>query len=248
MVSSKQKFNEGVDSLLRLALCEDDPIFQKSQQNICEDVLRQIEWEARLTVYSSAEALLADWEKGMHYDILLLDIVMGEMDGITLARRLRSLQAEASIVFITSNPNFAIQGYDVDALHYLMKPLQPEALAEVLQKYMNRNAGECKVCFTIGAKTFCENPKNILYLETKNRNVEIVLKHKKLTIPGKLSDHLAALPAECFLRCHQGFAVNTRQVQEIDGNLARMVNGEVIPIGRTYKKVFRDSFLNLIGQ
>lgn len=234
--------------MIQIALCEDDPVFRQSQQQLCEEVLQALGWETQLTIYSCGEDLLTDWEKGIRYNLLLLDIVMGEIDGIALARRLRVMQADAAIVFITSNPNFALQGYDVDALHYLMKPLERATLTEVLQKYHAKQTGNKKLCFTIGASTICENLNDILFLETKGREVAVVLKHKTLTLPGKLSDLLITFPANLFLRCHQGFAVNASQIQQMNGNFAILHNGASIPIGRTYKKEFRDAFLNQMGQ
>ncbi len=234
--------------MLKLALCEDDPIFSESQEQLCREVLQTLGWKADLTVYLSAEDLLTDWENGIRYDVLLLDILMEEMDGITLARRLRTLESEASIVFITSSPSFALQGYDVDALHYLMKPLTSEALTQVLQKDHAKRHEQKKVCFTIGAHMVCENLEDIVYLETKGRYVDVVLKHKTLTVHGKLADLLGNLPSKLFLRCHQGFAVNAVHVQEMNVRSALLHGGHCIPIGRTYKKEFRDAFLGWLGQ
>lgn len=234
--------------MIRLALCEDDPLLLETQRRLCQEVLQSLGWQAKLTLYTSGEELLCDWEKGIFHDILLLDIVMGDMDGMTLARKLRVLQAEASIVFITSNPNFALQGYDVDALHYLMKPLQANELVGVLQKHRAKSQEKTKVCFQLGTQLLFENLEDILYLETQGRGVAVVLKHKTLQVPGKLGDLLENIPNEGLLRCHQGFAVNPMEIQEIDTKGALLKGGHTVPIGRTYKKGFLDAFLNQLGQ
>ena len=84
--------------------------------------------------FASAEAFLFEYEEDKAYDILLLDVEMNNMSGIELAKRIRKDNSRAEIIFITSYFEFIGEGYEVDALHYLIKPVSAEKLMQVLDK------------------------------------------------------------------------------------------------------------------
>ena len=115
---------------------------------ICDDEQNQIEyitsivasWSAHeghsceIRTFASAEAFLFEYEEDKAYDILLLDVEMKNMNGIELAKRIRKDNNRAEIIFITSHFEFVGEGYEVDALHYLIKPISAEKLTQVLTK------------------------------------------------------------------------------------------------------------------
>ena len=115
---------------------------------ICDDEQNQIEyitsivasWSAHeghgceIRTFASAEAFLFEYEEDKAYDILLLDVEMKNMNGIKLAKRIRKDNNRAEIIFITSHFEFVGEGYEVDALHYLIKPISAEKLTQVLTK------------------------------------------------------------------------------------------------------------------
>lgn len=89
-------------------------------------------------MFSSAEASIFHYVENKEYDVLLLDIEMGNMDGVTLARQIRKSNKNVQIVFITGYSDYIAEGYDVEALHYLMKPLKDEKLFDVLDRAVNK--------------------------------------------------------------------------------------------------------------
>ena len=115
---------------------------------ICDDEQNQIEyitlivalWSAHeghgceIRTFASAEAFLFEYEEDKAYDILLLDVEMKNMNGIELAKRIRKDNNRAEIIFITSHFEFVGEGYEVDALHYLIKPISADKLMQVLAK------------------------------------------------------------------------------------------------------------------
>lgn len=125
---------------LKIAVCEDD---QAQRDALCALVARWAaarEHRAVAAPYPSAEAFLFDYAGAHGFDILLLDVEMGAMNGVELARRLRRDKCRAEIIFLTSHTEFIGEGYEVDALHYLIKPVGAEKLFHVLDRAAERAA------------------------------------------------------------------------------------------------------------
>lgn len=126
----------------KIAICDDD------QEQIEHIAFTVSSWNAQngytcdVSTFTSAEAFLFEYERNNAYDILLLDVEMKNMTGIDLAKRIRSADSRAEIIFITSHFEFIGEGYEVDALHYLLKPLSEEKLMQVLDKAAEKLSAE----------------------------------------------------------------------------------------------------------
>ena len=126
----------------RVAIVDDsttDAEFVKGILNSWAD-LRQANIQAE--VFPSAEAFLFRYAEDKEWDILLLDIEMGAMDGVTMAKRVRQDNEAVQIVFITGYSDYIAEGYEVAALHYLMKPVNSEKLLTVLDRAMEKRKQE----------------------------------------------------------------------------------------------------------
>ena len=138
-----------------IAICDDEQVERKYLSQLAA------QWAAGRCLYSqidafeSAEQFLFAYREDISYDILLLDIQMKGLDGVTLAKEIRKTDTHVQIVFITGLPDFIAEGYEVSALHYLMKPIQPEKLWSVLDKAQkNLNKPKNPYSFPPEAKTF----------------------------------------------------------------------------------------------
>ena len=118
----------------RIAICDDNPQDAQFVQNILDRWSAERGAELRVEHFPSAESFLFRYEEDKAWDILLLDIEMGEMDGVTLAKRIRPGNESVQIVFITGFADFVAEGYEVAALHYLMKPVREDKLFAVLDR------------------------------------------------------------------------------------------------------------------
>ena len=115
-----------------IADCDDEAEQAERLRSIAEAWAEKCGVTCRTDCFPSAEALLFAYADDAGFDILLLDVEMKEMSGIRLAKRLRADGCRAEIAFITSHFEFVTEGYEVDALHYLVKPVAAEKLCEVL--------------------------------------------------------------------------------------------------------------------
>ena len=128
----------------------------------------------RIRTFQSAEEFLFHYEEDKEYDLLLLDIEMGAMNGVELAKKIRQDESLVQMVFITGFPDFMAEGYEVSALHYLMKPVNEEKLYRVLDKAVsNLEKAEKRLCVTFERQTVFVPLQQILYIEAQKQYVQI---------------------------------------------------------------------------
>ena len=123
---------------VNFAICDDSVVDSNYVKELVTQWANDKKYQFNIDVFSSAEAFMFHYVENKEYDVLLLDIEMGNMDGVTLARQIRKSNKSVQIVFITGYSDYIAEGYDVEALHYLMKPLKKEKLYDVLDRAVNK--------------------------------------------------------------------------------------------------------------
>ncbi|MDU4962180.1 MAG: LytTR family DNA-binding domain-containing protein [Sporomusaceae bacterium] len=230
--------------MYQIAICEDESIFAEALDKSCTALCNRLEIDFTITRFQNSEEFWGVFTTSPRkFDLLLLDIIMDGLNGMDLAQKIREKNKEVTIIFVTSNPDFAIQGYEVRALHYLLKPINFNLLEKLIHSdYSGRFQKRSLVLDSdIGLiKLFFAD---MIALETVNRKVAIYLADQTVYYTGKLSELLEQLPAEQFVRCHQSFAVNLSKIREVRGASAIAVNEKMIPISRSYQKPLQKAFL-----
>ena len=213
---------------------------------ICDDEQNQIEYVASLVLswganeghtcvidsFPAAEAFLFEYEENNTYDILLLDIEMGTMNGIDLAKNIRETNDTVQIIFITGFPDFIAEGYEVSALHYLMKPVSEEKLHAVLDKAAaNLAKSEKRLCITYDRQTDFIPLSQITYIEAQKQYVEIHTSDALYRMKSSLTDVETQLD-EYFFKCQRSFIVNLRYVMRIKNDCVVLKDTSEVPISR----------------
>ena len=187
---------------------------------------------AALSLFRSAEAFLFAQEDGQRMDMLLLDIEMGAMNGVELAKKLRQTNTAVQLLFITGFPDFIAEGYEVEALHYLMKPVAPEKLAAVLDRAAaNLAKTEKRLCVTYDRRTDFVPLSQIYYIEAQKQYVLIHAADKDYRMKTTLAQTKDALD-EYFFQCQRSFLINLRYVVRIKNECVVLKNGAEVPISR----------------
>ena len=185
-----------------------------------------------ISAFPSAEAFLFQYEDERDFDILLLDIEMGELNGVDLAKRMRQENDAVQIVFITGYPDFMAEGYEVSALHYLMKPVSYEKLCGVLDKAVaNLAKAEKRLCVTYDRQTDFVPLSQILYIEAQRQCVLIHTFGETYRMKKSLADTGRELD-EYFFQCQRSYLVNLCHVTQIKSGYVTLKNGEEVPISR----------------
>ncbi len=168
----------------------------------------------------------------MSVDILLLDILLSGMNGVELARRIRESDAHPQIVFITAYSDFVADGYDVDALHYLMKPVEPEKLCEVLDKAVkNLSKAEPAVMLDTEGGVVRLLERDIYYAEVFSHTVSLLHARGKLNIKTPISE-LETQLGTSLVRCHRSYLVGLRHIRQITRTDVILDDGSKLPLSR----------------
>ncbi len=185
-----------------------------------------------ITEFPSAESFLAHCGDVCGCDILLLDIEMGGMDGVELAKRLRHRCDTVEIVFITGYYDYIAEGYEVAALHYLMKPVSYEKLCSVLDRAAdNISKAEKTLAVACDGEVRFVQLSDIYYIEAQKQYVLIHAKDGDYRMKMPLSDVAVSLD-EYFYRCQRSFIVNLYYVSRIKKDAVTLKNGVDVPIRR----------------
>lgn len=217
---------------LKIAVCDDDP---DQAETLKTNVLT---WAAagghrcETAVFLSAEAFLFAYDKDKCFDLLLLDVEMTGQSGIDLAKRLRREGSRAEIIFITSHPEFYGEGYEVDALHYLIKPVDTPKLFSVLTKAARALETEPpSVIIRCDGETIKLYERDILYVEALLHYIVIHTAKREYKIKENLSTFAAGLSQD-FYHAHRSYYVSLKHIIRISRTSLRLDAGCEIPLSR----------------
>jgi len=237
--------------MLIIAVCEDSNTDRKTICTIIETFLRSQRIDGTVFAYDSAEKFISAIEgKKLRFDIVFMDIIMGDMNGMTCARLIRQWDKLVKIVFLTNSTEYVYEGYEVNASGYLLKPLGTAKVTACLQKAIDEVQGLSKetIAVTSGGVKRRIPIDDILYLESRRNHVEIVLAapNERLVVYTRLDEFTQRHPSKMWIRPHKSFIVNFLYVEEYASDSFVLRDGTVIPISRTYKNATRASFYNLL--
>lgn len=185
-------------------------------------------------MFESAEKFKSAWKDDKSFDILLLDIQMGGQNGVELAKDLRQTDEKLIIVFITAVPDFMDEGYEVSALHYLVKPINENKLYATLDKALksftkNNNAIFVQTENESGTVRILTD--SILYIESFDHFLEINTVSEKLTVKMPMYELESKLDSN-FKRCHRSYIVNIKYIKKIIKTEITLDSNKTIPLSR----------------
>ena len=181
--------------------------------------------------FSSAESFLFRYAEDKDWDILLLDIEMGSMDGVTMAKRVRRDNEAVQIVFITGYSDYISEGYEVAALHYLMKPVNREKLLTVLDRAIEKRRQQERCLILESAGELVRIPfYEIRYLDVRQNYVTVHAKDDH-TVKRTLGDLEKELDNR-FFRVGRSMIVNLSFIQRVNKTEIRLSDGTVLPLPR----------------
>ncbi len=215
-----------------IAICDDADVDRRGIAGMVRRWAEAAGCSVRLDEFPSAESFLFEYDRNKDYDILLLDVEMREISGIDLAKRVRAQRGWAEIVFITSHFEFIAEGYEVDALHYLMKPVSERKLFEVLDRAAARLAVEPpSLVISYDGRTVKLPEADILYVESFAHYIEIYTRTDVYRLKESITTFEERLSGD-FFRVHRSYIVNLKAVERISRTGVTLAGGTAIPLSR----------------
>lgn len=236
--------------MVRVALIDDDPIYTAQVQEYLARFEAAVGEKISVSCFTDGDEIALDYKA--QYDIILMDIEMRFMDGMTAAEEIRHRDSEVVILFITNSPQYAIRGYAVDAMDYVLKPISYRDFAQRLERAMGRMRRRKRKYLRVDGKdgSIKLDQSRIHFVEVQGHALIYHTADGLINAAGSMREVEQALGSRQFFRCNKGYLVNLEQVDSIQGDDA-MVGGEAVPISRPKKKAFLDAlndYINEVGK
>lgn len=223
---------------MRIAVCDDEELFRIEFKSVLDKVLINAEYD--IDTFSGGSSLYEAFLKNP-FDLVFLDIEMPGIDGITLAKRLRAVSENVQIVFLTSHIEYALEGYEVNALRYLVKPVDMNKLSEVLKYIQDKKNNSRQIMIKQEGEDIVIDISDIIYMESMDKNVRIVTSKSEYITRYNISDYEEELKNSGFLRIHRGYLISLSKVKKIVKNDVVMDGDISLPVSRSNIKTLKDA-------
>lgn len=240
--------------MFRIAICDDEEYFRLREKKLIGQYMEERGHACRIDLYASGRELLGKADSGLPYDVVFLDISMEELDGIETAGAIRRLSDTVYIVFVTAYITYALEGYKVGAVRYLLKEdgSLENALKECLDTItarMNDEEAVCEFDFQNGKKRIPAD--RILYVESRLHKVLFFVMENGLKEYSRY-DRLDAVEQELrqygFCRVHQSFLVNMKYARSVERYRVSLADGTEISVSKKYYKAVEREYIRRRGE
>lgn len=233
--------------MIKIAIVEDEAFYAKQ----LSDFLKQYEQENgevfEIVLFSDGDTIVSKYDA--QFDIILMDVQMKFMDGMSAAEEIRKVDTEVVIIFITNMAQYAIRGYAVDALDYVLKPVSYFAFSQRLNRAIARMKKREKKSIALNIKggTMRVEVANIYYIESQGHNLIVHTASGNYESAGAMKTLEDMLGEFHFVRGNKGYLINLSHVDGVRDGCA-MVKGEPLLLSRARKKEFLEALTNYWGE
>ncbi len=233
--------------MIRIAIVEDEMMYAQQLQKFLQQYEKEKEENFQITLFSDGDEIVHKYKS--EYDIILMDVEMKFMDGMSAAEEIRKMDTEVVIIFITNMPQYAIRGYAVGALDYVLKPVSYFAFSQRLNRaIMRMKKRENKTIF-IGIKggTIRLDAADIFYIESQGHTLNYHTSTGIYEALGTMKELEAKLESLHFYRGNKGYLINLAHVDGVKDGYA-VVKGETLLLSRSRKKEFMEELTHYWGE
>lgn len=214
-------------------ICDDDSSFTSGLESMLSEMLKEHGIAFHIRQFSDPAQVLDALKLGASCDLLFLDILFGREKGVSFAKLLRERNWDIELVFISSTSQYALDSYDVYPLHYLLKPVSPDQLCVVLERFLERHTPHL-LSLTTPQGMIRIPVTDVLFFEIYRHIIEIHLcSGDSQSWRGTLQELESTLPEGRFVRIHRSFLVNLEHIARIGHNQLRLSSGDLIPMSKT---------------
>lgn len=229
---------------MNIFICDDQPEFTAEFERQLNEYFTSRNLLYRLFSYTKGTDVL---NAEVYPHIIFLDIKMAGLSGMETARQIRKNNTHSKIIFLTAYKQYVFQSFDVDASHYLIKPIAPQKLHAVLDHViMQLNPPAMQFLTVQSGQDIIRLPYfDILFMEVQNRKITVHTQTENIVFYGKLESLEKGLPTQ-FFRCHRSFIANMDFIMRFNKSDLFFTNGEIIPISKRKYEKFTMAFMEYI--
>lgn len=233
--------------MLKIAVVEDQ---QETRECLCS-YIRKYADEQKIQVevlpFDDGSVIAEGYRPG--FDIIFMDVEMPKLGGFGAAERIREVDPDVVLVFVTNMAQYAIRGYEVDALDYVLKPVDYypfcTKLSRAIQRVQRKKGGQVALSLAGGGMQLLDTGE-IYYLETHNRMLYYHTAKGEFAVRGSLQSAEKQLTAYHFVRCNQCYLVNLEHVKGIENDFA-LVGDARLEISRRQRAAFLTAVASYVG-
>lgn len=233
--------------MIQLAIVEDENSYADQLIEFVNKYQSESGKTFKITRYKDGDEITNGYRG--QFDIILMDIEMKLMDGMTAAEEIRKLDQDVIIMFITNMTNYAIRGYQVDALDYVLKPVSyfafSQKLGRAISKMKSKSSKTISIEMQSGVKKL--DIDNVFYIESEGHNLNFYTSGGEFTIRAKLKDFEEQLVPYNFFRSNKGYLVNLKYVDGVE-NGSCLIAGKQLLISRARKNDFMTALTEYMAQ
>ena len=231
---------------MRIAIVEDDADVQQQLTANIGKFYEEDPARFKLSVFSDGDEILEDFRAD--YDLILLDIQMKHLNGLETAEKIRRLDRDVYLVFVTNLANYAIKGYSVQAFDFILKPVNFMMLKQLLQRVDKLVSARQQRYVTLPTDLGLTriDVNHIYYVETEAHFLIIKTDQGEYRMRDTMKNMEAALEKYGFFRCNNCYLVNLKHVERVDGSIL-FINGEELAISRPRYKAFMETLTKYWG-
>jgi len=222
-----------------IAVCDDERFMLKIIESKLKKVLSQMKFQDYcIHLFHNGLDLL---KSRIQYDLVLLDIEMADIDGLSLAAKLNASENKPLIIFITIHKEFMELGFHVKAYRYLTKPINDNLFAEAVKNAIKEILRFDKILVTDKDKKILLALKNIIYIESLGEGCCIYTGEAEYIRKEPLKFWLSRLPKKDFIQTHRAYIVNLRHIDYLEPDQVCMKNGSKVPVSVRKRKALHDA-------
>lgn len=233
--------------MIHIAICDDEKEFVAYMEKLLNQYAAERGEEVKITAYYDGMELIQKYDTTI--DLIFLDIQMRMVNGLQAAEHIRRIDEGVGIIFLTTLTQYGLEGYQYQAVDYIIKPMKYVRLKAEMDQWLKRHRRDCSAAMVIANDTgrYKVFLKSLRFVETYGRNLLLHTEQEDIVCYKKMKEMEQELTGQGFVRCHSSYLVNLSYVKGVKKLEITLITGENLPISQPRRKVFMEQLTEYWG-